>query len=448
MSKQRTLFEQAWSSGGRPNQNKKAALIVAAIGTKLLSQKKAFNLDEVTRPIGGTAKDIQLATQVYYDRLLRKHWTKGIPDERRRKSLAFVAEKLRLDPRSVAQSNEAAAATFFGASLAEVLADGVVTDEEIHRLSQVSDVVGKRPHEFLREHLLSEGADLFRGVFAEATATGVLEQRLWEHLVESARKLGVTQPELKSAVSPLARSFAEHVLADTKSDGKLTGKEEAYLEWLIASFDFGDEHAAYVRREIDSLKERSHIAAGNLTEVSVPAGVSLQPGETAYSCGPGTLRLVQPSRPGSPRDAHSGQVILTDRRLLFLSPTKPAAIPYRSIVGWRAVGSRITISVAHKPEIHLDVAEGDGLAGEKLVALLRRAGRGTPGKTSGDLGRLIPGDVRGRVWRRYGGKCGHCGSGKCLEFAELVPRANWGDVSPQNVQLLCRECLAKNVHAT
>lgn len=61
---------------------------------------------------------------------------------------------------------------------------------------------------------------------------------------------------------------------------------------------------------------------------------------------------------------------------------------------------------------------------------------------------FIPEDVRLAVWRRSRGKCGKCGGCEGLDFDFINPIQRRGNAAPEDLQLLCRECLAEKSAVT
>jgi len=56
---------------------------------------------------------------------------------------------------------------------------------------------------------------------------------------------------------------------------------------------------------------------------------------------------------------------------------------------------------------------------------------------------FIPEKVRGLVWRRSRGKCAKCRSREGLEFDFIRPTRPGGSVAPDDLQLICGDCLRK-----
>lgn len=441
MAKLKNLFQKAWTAVTNPGQDERVESIVTAIGLAFQTQKQAFDLDVVVEPIECTKTDVQVAAKTYYQKLLNKFWANGVPELARQKTLRFVAAKLKLDGSVKGDIDKNAATIFFGAKLGGFLADGIITDEELEVLSSTAAFVGLTVPEFVRSNVAAQGLGLLRGLFAEAISTGVLELQTWDNLLSSAKKLGLSESELRHASTPLARSFAEHVLADTKSDGVLNSQEEQYVHWLIGSFDFDDAFKVYVANELKILRERTQIASGNLPTISSPAGINLNAGEILYFCRKSTLRFTKHLKTGMKTEEHEGRVLFTDNRLLFDSASKPVKIPYKSIIAWKASGDRIQLSVNSKPELTFYFPpNSEPLLADKFTTLVRLHSQVLRRKIEGEIDRHIPRDIRQRVWQRYGGKCVECGAMEYLEFDHIVPVAKGGSNSEQNVQLLCRRC--------
>ena len=54
----------------------------------------------------------------------------------------------------------------------------------------------------------------------------------------------------------------------------------------------------------------------------------------------------------------------------------------------------------------------------------------------------IPDHIKGAVWGRDGGACVQCGSTQNLSFDHIIPYSLGGDDSVENLQVLCKSCLA------
>jgi hypothetical protein len=433
MSKIKGLFQKAWAAVANPGQDERVAIIVAAIGKALNTQRMAFDLDKVIEPIDCTVTDVRAATKKYYEGLLQRYWADGVPDKSRQKTLAFVEERLQLDSRYVSKVREEVAVTYFGIKLGEYLADGTLTDLELASLNEISSFLNLTVPHFVQRHLSQEGLGLLRGIFAQAIRTGVLSNQSWSNLCTSASRLGIGEDTLKKSSSSLAKSFVEHVLADSKSDELLTQEEEKYLDWLISEFPFESAFVDYVRDEVALLREKTLLSKGRIQSIPIPHGVNLKAGELLYFFGESVLYERS--------NSHDGRLYLTDSRLLFESETKSIQITYPRIVSWHATSDGIWLAAANKPELIFDFPENpDQLLPNKLSTIIQLHSQQLTRKAEGVIDRHIPRDVRQRVWQTYGGMCVECSATDYLEFDHIVPVARGGSNAEQNIQLLCRKC--------
>lgn len=441
MSKIKSLFQKAWTAVTNPGQDERVSQLMGLIGQEFQTRKQAFELERVTRSIECTQTDVTVATKKYYERLLNRYWAEGVPTIQKQTLLDFVSKKLALNPTDVELINLYAASVFFGTQLGKFLEDGIITDEELTQLEAISQFAKLSAPQFVQRHLSSEGLGILRGLFANATETGKLEPSIWKNLVSSAERLGITHAQLQQAIVPLAKNFAEHVMADAKSDNLLSSEEEYYLNWIVQTFSFDSSYAHYFRTEIDRLRERTHIASGNIPSIAPPPGVNLRSGEILYFCQAAKARIVRQSRNGTAIDDHSGRLLLSESRLIFQSPTKSMSFSYQSIVAWTASDDRVTTQLANKPEITFFIRPGsERFLNDKFKTIIELHSRMLRRRVEGEVDRHIPHNVRQRVWQRYGGKCADCSATAYLEFDHIIPVSRGGSNGEQNVQLLCRKC--------
>lgn len=52
----------------------------------------------------------------------------------------------------------------------------------------------------------------------------------------------------------------------------------------------------------------------------------------------------------------------------------------------------------------------------------------------------IPADLRWEIWERDNFTCQHCGARRHLTIDHIYPEVRGGDLSPENLQTLCRPC--------
>ena len=57
--------------------------------------------------------------------------------------------------------------------------------------------------------------------------------------------------------------------------------------------------------------------------------------------------------------------------------------------------------------------------------------------------RYIPQGIRNEVWTRDNGQCVECGTREDLQFDHIIPFEKGGASTPENLQILCKECNLK-----
>lgn len=448
MSKMKALFQKAWTAVTNPGQDERVAHLVVLIGKELQTKKQAFKLEDVSNSFDCLPKEVAIAAKQYYERLLTNYWSNGVPKVERQQTLAFVAKRLKLEPTVVDRLNLDVAMVYFGAQLGEFLEDGIITDEELAVLEFTSRAVNRSVPQLISEQLESSSVGMLRGLFANAIEDGHLEPEVWNNLSASAQRLGISIEQLQKAVQPLVTGFAEHVLADAKSDNSLDSDEESYLNWILETFAFDRSYVEYFTKEIETLRERTRIAAGEVEPIKVPPGVHLRSGEILYFCQQAVAGIERHRQSGSTITHHEGRLLLTEGRLIFESPTKSMSFSYKSIVSWRAGEDYLIAQVANKPQVMFVIPKGsESFLNEKFGVIIQMYSRVLRKRVEGQIDRHIPHDIRQRVWQRYGGKCVECGATEYLEFDHIIPVSKGGSNSEQNVQILCRKCnLAKSNH--
>lgn len=250
--------------------------------------------------------------------------------------------------------------------------------------------------------------------------------------------------ELQKLIAKPAQQHIEHVLADAKSDGEISDKEEQELRRLMEMYQVSDAVSSYVLKEIRTLQERQRITEGILPSISAPPGIELKSGEIVHGWCDGILVVVKNLKAGPKHDQHVGTFVILDSRAVFQSATFSQIISYSRLVSTAAEEGYIRFQLNGKPVwgfasdeeqplFPLLFTQAVGMANQTIV---RKESEGGPS-------RHIPRAVRQRVWQRYGGKCVECDAADYLEFDHIIPVAKGGSNSDSNIQLLCRRCNLK-----
>jgi hypothetical protein len=290
-----------------------------------------------------------------------------------------------------------------------------------------------------------EGVALLRSIFSQAAEDGRLTREEWNKFCETASRLGIPKDQMLNAISQPAHQLVEHALADARSDGEISEREEKTLLALLGHIINDEEFAAYVREQIEETKAMQAIAKGRLPSLPSPAGIAIRSGEIVHWLGDATFSRTRESAKGARTEEIHGATIITDTRMIFSAEEKSTEVNHRKVLAHFAFGDEIEIRTSGKGAGRYSFDDD----GEKAVAIwqvaIGRANQLIVASDDPQARRRISREVRQRVWQRYGGRCAECNADAYLEFDHIIPVAKGGGNSETNVQLLCRRCnLAKS----
>lgn len=429
-----------------PDRENRIKWLVTLLQNGLHSQRRSFSLSAILQGHDYAESELEIAKQRVYRTTLERAWTDGKLTESKQEVIQWVATSLQIPNHQAVAINVDCARRCFAVALARAMEDGVLDEQEVAQLREIASSVGSALPHFARSYFRSEGESFLRGIFLACVADGHISQSDWNYLLATTQTLGLQHDEMLSAIQPQARQFVEHVLADAKSDGRLTEHEEAILQWLVNNLGLPNDFRRYILGEVSALRTWTEIHAGRLPSLSPPRGIETRAGEIVHFHGDAVWEQIRVLKSGPRSDRHHGFITLTDNRLMFSSPTRSQSLGYRRIVSHRGGPNRIEIQVEGKPASTFWL-DGQSPIPYAIFQMAVAMANQTKVAAASYLTRHIPRDVRQRVWQRYGGRCAECGADDYLEFDHIVPVAKGGSNSDANVQLLCRRCnLKKSDH--
>lgn len=436
----KSLVTKAWTAVTNPGQEERVDAIVSAIARSFQTKKQAFDLAAVLEPIECVSKDVEVATRQYLEKFVASYWKKDIPGPEQIKMILWVSQKLTIPAREANRIHQSYASKQFGSTLKQSLQDGILEPHEIEPLSRIAASCGQSLAEFVKASFDSDALILLGAAFEDEVSTGHIKPSKWLHLQESVKTLGLSTERLKQAIAPLASSFAEHVLADAKSDGRLDDDEESYLAWLMNEFHLSPKTHQYIADEIAMLRQIEQVRAGHLPSIAAPPEIMTKPGEIVHLTVVATMSYTKRLKSGDRLEQFPGLLLVTDNRLLFHSAQKSASLRYRSLVAYSANTHAVRVSVKASPEITFYYRNSMELAIPIFDTAIGLHNQSMAKKLADGPSRHITRDVRQRVWTAYGGQCADCQAKDYLEFDHIIPVAKGGSNDESNVQLLCRKC--------
>jgi tellurite resistance protein len=443
MAQLQSWFRQAVATLLDPDRESRVQTLVNVIQRGLQAQAQKFSLPETLGTLQYTAQDLNEAKAIVSRGALERGWSDGILTLGEQKTAKWLASRLELSVDEARKLDLEQARKWFGLALAQAMEDGVLEPQEEVRLHAIASAVGCTPGQFARAFFQSEGEAFIRSIFLACVADHNISQDDWNKLLHLTEQFGLRHDEMLSAVQPQAQQFVEHVLADAKSDGRITPEESQTLKWLLDNLGLPAQFRAYARAEVQLVQSLADIDDGRLPSVAVPKGMEHHSGEIVHWVGPVTWREHKVRRGELAALDHSGTLALTDNRLIFVGEMKSKAVSYRKIVAHRGTPAWLEVQLDGKPVSQYLFRHASPLPYAIFRSAVAMANQTKLAKPEGGNTRHIPRDVRQRVWQRYGGRCSECGATAYLEFDHIIPVARGGSNTDSNVQLLCRMCNLK-----
>lgn len=429
------------------NEEKEARIenYVARVDSMFAQQRQDFRFARATADLGISDADRGIVAERVYRRFLARSWADSQITAKETEMLAWVASALGVPAAQVAVLNARAAGDEFKKAVGRAISDGRVDDAEAVRLRAIAEHTGQDVGSLMQRLFAVEGDALLRSIFSQAAEDGRLTRDEWNEFCDTATRLGVPKTQMLNAISQPAHQLVEHALADARSDGEISEREEKTLLVLLDQIINDEDFAGYVREQIEETKAMQAIAKGRLPTLPPPNGIALRSGEIVHWIGDATFSRTRELARGTRTEEIHGAAVITDSRIIFSAEEKSAEVSHRKVLAHFAFGDDIEIRTSGKGAGRYSFDDD----GEKAVAIWRVAiGRANQTIVASDdpqARRRISREVRQRVWQRYGGRCAECTADTYLEFDHIIPVAKGGGNSETNIQLLCRKCnLAKS----
>lgn len=426
-----------------PERESRINMLVKGIQRGIQALGPQFTLEQSISLVDVSEQDLQAAKERVYRRALERAWSDGELNASEQKTAKWLSSRLKLVPEDARRFDFDEARKCFGVALAKAMEDGTLDANEENRLRTIAAAVGCELAAFMRMFFEGEGEAFLRSIFLGCVSDNDLSQADWDYLVHVTAQFGVPQHEMVRIIEPQARQFVEHVLADAKSDGRLTKQEKMKLTWMIEHFQLPSTFTHYVTAEIEELETLTNIHDGRLPSISMPSGMEHRSGEIVHWAGHATWREQKLRKDGVHSVDHIGVLAMTDNRLIFSSGIKSQTFGYRKIVAHREGYKCFEIQVEGKVASRFMLPRVDPIPYAIFSAAVAMANQTKLAKSEDGPSRHIPREVRQRVWQRYGGRCAECSAVEYLEFDHIIPVAKGGSNADANIQLLCRMCNLK-----
>lgn len=423
-----------------PNREARVKQLESHILNELKNRGKNFSITQVQLTSDFAQADLDDAAERVFRNAINRAFDDNIVTKQENARLTTLANILKLEPAKVKSLRMMAARASFETVLAASMEDGVIDEKEKKHLVHIAAQAGCSLEAFASTFLKNECESFLRSIFLAAINDGDLSTTEWNNLISTIEMLGLSQDEFFRMVRHQGQAFVEHVLADAKADDSLSEVEEEKLLWLVSNLKLPNDYVHYVTQEVAKVKRLQQIESGILPSLPTPNGLEMAGGELVHAQVQCNFHHIRKLKNGIKNTTHSGVLVITDRKTVFVSETKSFRLSYRSILGHSGNENQIRIQAQGKPEILLEFWNESETIYPVFKAALAIANQTKTARLDGKKSRHISRDVRQTVWRRYGGRCADCNADDYLEFDHIIPVAKGGSNSEANVQLLCRRC--------
>lgn len=414
--------------------------LASEIQQGLREKRKEFSFSEAIESLDHKESDLPVIKDRVFRRILSQGWKDGQLVSEERNAAKWVAQCLEISNDRAAEINLELAQHHFAASLAQSMEDSLLGKEEIARLSQIARSSGNSAAQFIQHFFRDEGERFLYSMFSACVSDGRLSQDEWNNLGQATSALGFSRQEFIETIQSPARHFVEHVLADAKSEGKISEGEESILDWFVENLLLDSRFKQYAKGEVNLLRRLSEIDRCKLPVLAIPAGLQIKSGELLHFSGSAVWAYTRRLKSGPKHDSHQGMLHLTDNRLVFVSSTKSMSAGHSRVVSHTGRSAEIQVQLRGKPTYIYTLEDVSPIPYAIFSTLVAMENQTKTAPVTGKPSRYIPRDVRRRTWHRCGGRCVTCGATHELEYDHIIPHAKGGSNADANVQLLCRPC--------
>ncbi len=255
-----------------------------------------------------------------------------------------------------------------------------------------------------------------------------------EELARFRTALGLTPAEAIGLVRDESVELFSEGLTGVLQRGEISDDEIAYLKWLQDQLGLVEADLLPHWRRIDEAKRLARFRSGHLPAVATRK--ILEGGETCHFERDCTYHWSTATR----RNSAAGELVITDKRIMFISSTKSTTVNPRKIADVQLLNGGLNLVVSSGGGAGYYRLSNPVEAEAVLVGVVKKHRFLQAEHFSSTQSRHIPPSVRREVWARDRGRCVQCKASDYLEFDHIIPFAKGGASSLNNVQLLCRRC--------
>jgi hypothetical protein len=426
---QRCLEEERLAAEHRHNEISR----IGGLIYKEFSDRGAtsFNVRSFAALQGLALGDVTEAGLRLYRGMVREAVSNKEFTSQRKVQLDWIARALEIDMSEVAEIETQAKIPVFLAAFKQAISDMKLAAEGLAELETVRKSISLRLED-ASEIMIREGGREVYFVLIESTIDTVQADAARRDLLRSLRRQLFKDWETTFAspeqVNPLYRKAVALVL----QDGIVEDQEREFLEWLRDEIRPSQREIEECGSWIESVAKLADYRSGRLP--TVPTTYLLEGGELCHFVG--SYCFFGDGRRGEM--GLRGDLVVTDRKIRFLSNDKSTSIKPSQIMDVTTKGKMIYLMTdTRRGRIKLLVSDPGEI--EAILIGVARKNKYAVNYAS-TTSRHIPQHIKTAVWSRDGGRCVKCGIDHALQFDHIIPFAEGGASTVDNLQILCSPC--------
>ena len=425
----------------------------SALLQEIKSQRGQIDFTEYVERCEIPTEIADRVAQDLYLALCKKVVSDGVITETERAQLADLRPALGLSLDMALRIEGEAKANHYKTAVASALSDGQIGEKEANELYRLRRSIGLADSAAFQA-TESAAKDAYLALFRQVARDGVITSRERQELQRLKQALAINDAEGFRIIREEAINLYRRRHASIIQNADVTQEEEDELGWLQKETGLSHKDVAPYISRLEEVKRLGEYRKGNLpsreTSMMLEGGeichweghCSHNPNSRTESLTRSNIEVTEDIRKMFARMGVHGELVVTSKRIIFISATKKFTIKPSRIMDI-AVGSGWL-------HLKLDVKQGAGdyflSQAEELEAILvglaKRHKFLSAANYSSTKSRHIPDDVKRAVWDRDGGRCVRCKATDYLEYDHIIPYTKGGANTVNNIQILCRKCNA------
>ncbi len=370
-----------------------------------------------------------------YKRFVKQALKDLVITERERTVLDRLGAKLGLEAELASDLEQEAKKEIYDKEFQRRMEDSVLTEKEASELESIRRKLSLEDSDIRAATKLS-AVDAYKKLFKRFAEEGIADAAELDELCYLAKLTGLT-PAAAADISPKeALKLFRRTVSMICQDGVITRDEDKIVNRLEDLLRLAPALTNSFRGQIEEVRELDQIRKGKLPRINHQGRLHLESTELCHWLTQCDYVYQTPTR----TNQISGELIVTDRRMIFTSAERSFEFSVKRIINLRILSDSVHLTCSSTRGQGYYCTSNPPKLGAVLEALVRHWNLNLFETMDAHRSRHIPKHVKVGVWQRDGGQCVNCGAMDYLEYDHIIPFSRGGANSEKNIQLLCGKC--------